>query len=115
MVKESDPTLSFGEIPLLKECPIHPVSNWVVVREMEKKTKEGLLLPNQVKEKSSYIGVVLARGPDSDFQQGDVVFFQEFGRISHSFQGESWTMVRDNDIQGILATFRQEKWESNND
>ena len=92
---------------------LKPLSNWVVVKpiEREEKTKSGIYLPDTAKEKPQE-GEVLAVGPgrlndegkrlEMDVSVGDIVIYTRYGgtEFKMEYQGEDQDIMilRDTDI-----------------
>ena len=92
---------------------LQPLSNWVVVKPIEKeeKTKSGIYLPDTVKEKPQE-GEVLAVGPgrvtdegkriEMDVQVGDIVVYTRYGgmefKMEYKDEEQEIMILRDTDI-----------------
>ena len=92
---------------------LKPLSDRVILKmtEAEKKTESGIYLPENAKEKPS-IAEVIAVGPgkkDEDgkliampVKKGDKVVINKYAGTEIKLDGEEYTIVRQNDILGIV-------------
>lgn len=87
---------------------IDALTDKVVVKELNKKeetTKGGIILPEIAANSSkTRIGVVDTVGPDvkSKLEKGDVVLFSHIGGQQFLISGESWRVLIEGEIFGII-------------
>lgn len=89
------------------------IGNRVVIKQLdaEEKTASGIVLPDSAKEKP-FEGEVVAVGPgrvlengdreDLQVKAGDKVIFSKFGGIEVKVDGETYLVLRQDDILIIL-------------
>ena len=89
------------------------IENRVVIKQLdaEEKTASGIVLPDSAKEKP-FEGEVVAVGPgrvlengdreDLQVEAGDRVIFSKFGGIEVKVDGETYLVLRQDDILIIL-------------
>lgn len=85
-----------------------PINDRVVVKPApaEEKTKGGLILPDNAKEKPQR-GEVVAVGPGKDgkaltVQVGDIVLYGKYAGQEISHEGQDYLIMREDDILIIL-------------
>lgn len=96
-----------------KTAPIQPLADYVVLQQStaENKTKSGFYVPESAQEKPK-IATVLAVGPGKigddneripvSVTVGDKVVFGGYSNTEVKVDGESYLLVREEDIYGIL-------------
>lgn len=92
---------------------IRPLGDRVVVKslEVEEKTKGGIILPDSAQEKQQR-GKILAVGNGRildngtrvplDVREGDTVIYSKYGGTEVKIDGESYLIVNERDILGII-------------
>lgn len=92
---------------------IQPLGDRVLVQPLEEKEvkKGGIIIPDSAKEKPQE-GKVIALGTgkiDDDgkkipftVKKGDIVLISKYGGTEVKLDGESYTLLREDDILGIL-------------
>ena len=87
---------------------IKPLGTKVVIREMvaEEKTASGIVLPGTAQEKPQMAEVV-AVGPGTkdvsmEVKPGDKVVFSKYGGTEIKYQGEEYTIMRQDDILAVV-------------
>lgn len=89
-----------------------PLGDKVVIKQMEaeEKTKSGIVLPTQSKEKPVQATVV-AVGPggmvdgkevNMVLKEGDKVIYSKYAGTEIKFDGETYIVIRQNDILAIV-------------
>ena len=93
---------------------IQPLGDRVLVQPLEEKEvkKGGIIIPDSAKEKPQE-GKVIALGTgkiDDDgkkipftVKKGDVVLISKYGGTEIKLDGETYTLLREDDILGILS------------
>jgi chaperonin GroES len=94
---------------------IKPLADRVVIRRLdaEEKTKSGIIIPDNAKEKPQQ-GEVLAVGPgkwDEDGEKrlklevkvGDIVMFKKWGADEVKIDGEEFLVLKEEDIIAVLS------------
>ncbi len=94
---------------------IRPLGDRVIVKrlEAEEKTKSGIIIPDNAKEKPQQ-GLVLAVGPGKwdedgekrlgvDVNVGDTVLFGKWGATEVKVEGEDVLVHKEDDIIAVLA------------
>ena len=91
-----------------------PLHDRVVVRRIdaEEKTKGGIIIPDNAKEKPSE-GVVVAIGPGArddsgkiiapDVKAGDRILFGKWSGTEVKLDGEDLLIMKESDIMGVIA------------
>jgi chaperonin GroES len=91
-----------------------PLHDRVVVRRLdsEEKTKGGIIIPDNAKEKPSE-GVVVAVGPGArddsgkiiapDVKSGDRILFGKWSGTEVKLDGEELLIMKESDIMGVIA------------
>ena len=91
---------------------IKPLGDRVVIKklEAEEKTKGGIVLPSQAKEQPQ-IAEVVAVGPGGvvdgkeikmEVKVGDKVIFSEYAGTEIKYDGQEYTILRQNDILAVV-------------
>jgi chaperonin GroES len=92
----------------------HPLHDRVVVRRLEgeEKTKGGIIIPDNAKEKPQE-GEIVAVGPGGrdeagkltpmDVKQGDKVLFGKWSGTEVKIDGQDLLIMKETDIMGVLA------------
>jgi chaperonin GroES len=87
---------------------IKPINDWVVIKrvEAEEKTKGGIILAGDAKEKPQ-IAEVIAVGPGTDevkmvVKAGEKVIFSQYGGMDVKYAGEEFKIVRQSDIYATV-------------
>jgi chaperonin GroES len=92
---------------------LKPLGDRVIVKivEAEEKTAGGIVLPDTAQEKPTK-GVVVAVGPGRvldngqlspvEVKEGDKVLFSKYGGTEVKVDGEEFTILRQDDVLGIL-------------
>lgn len=89
-----------------------PLGDKVVIKQMEaeEKTKSGIVLPTQSKEKPQEAEVV-AVGPggmvndvkvEMVLKEGDKVIYSKYAGTEIKFEGETYIIIKQNDILAIV-------------
>jgi chaperonin GroES len=85
-----------------------PINDRVVIKPSpaEEKTKGGIIIPDTAKEKPQK-GEVIAVGPGKDgnlmtVQVGDTVLYGKYAGQELEYEGESYLIMREDDILVIL-------------
>lgn len=89
-----------------------PLGDKVVIKQMEaeEKTKSGIVLPTQSKEKPQE-AVVVAVGPggmvgDKEvkmvLKEGDKVIYSKYAGTEIKFDGETYIVIKQNDILAVV-------------
>lgn len=98
----------------MSKLKIKPLGDRVVVKRLdaEEKTKSGIIIPDNAKEKPQQ-GEVLAVGPGKttddgkvikmDVSVGDKVLFAKWGATDVKIDGEEYLILKQDDIIGVLA------------
>jgi chaperonin GroES len=93
----------------------HPLHDRVVVRRLEgeEKTKGGIIIPDNAKEKPQE-GEVIAVGPGGrdeagkltpmDVREGDKVLFGKWSGTEVKIEGQELLIMKETDIMGVMAT-----------
>lgn len=94
---------------------IRPLGDRVIVKrlEAEEKTKSGIIIPDNAKEKPQQ-GLVLAVGPGKwdedgekrlgvDVKVGDTVLFGKWGATEVKLEGEEVLVLKEDDIIAVLT------------
>jgi chaperonin GroES len=91
-----------------------PLHDRVVVRRLEgeEKTKGGIIIPDNAKEKPSE-GVVVSVGPGArddsgkiiapDVKEGDRILFGKWSGTEVKLDGEELLIMKESDIMGVIA------------
>jgi chaperonin GroES len=92
----------------------HPLHDRVVVRRLEgeEKTKGGIIIPDNAKEKPQE-GEIIAVGPGGrdesgkltpmDVKKGDKVLFGKWSGTEVKVDGQDLLIMKESDIMGVLA------------
>ncbi|SHK16264.1 co-chaperone GroES [Paramaledivibacter caminithermalis] len=91
---------------------IKPLGDRVVIKklEAEEKTKSGIVLPSQAKEQPQ-IAEVVAVGPGGmvdgkevkmEVKIGDKVIFSKYAGTEIKYEGEEYTILRQNDLLAVV-------------
>ena len=87
---------------------IKPLADRVVIKklEAEEKTQGGLILTSTAKEKPQ-VAEVVAVGPGTkdvkmELKVGDKVVFAKYGGTEIKYEGEEYTIMRQDDILAIV-------------
>lgn len=87
---------------------IKPLADRVVIKklEAEERTQGGLILTSTAKEKPQ-VAEVVAVGPGSkdvtmELKVGDKVVFSKYGGTEIKYQGEEYTIMRQDDILAVV-------------
>jgi chaperonin GroES len=92
----------------------HPLHDRVVVRRLEgeEKTKGGIIIPDNAKEKPQE-GEIVAVGPGGrdeagkltpmDVKKGDKVLFGKWSGTEVKIDGQELLIMKESDIMGVLA------------
>jgi len=98
----------------MAKTTFRPLHDRVVVKRIdaEEKTKGGIIIPDNAKEKPSQ-GKVVAVGPGGrdeagklipiDLKAGDVVLFGKWSGTEVKLDGEDLLIMKESDIMGVLA------------
>lgn len=89
-----------------------PLADKVVIKQLEaeEKTKSGIVLPTQSKEKPQE-AIVVAVGPGGlvgekevkmILKEGDRVIYSKYAGTEIKFDGESYIVIKQNDILAIV-------------
>lgn len=93
---------------------LRPLSDRVLVKRIdsEEKTKGGIIIPDSAKEKPLE-GEVVAVGPGRTFDNGQVkpmsvkvsdrVLFAKYAETEVKLEGQSFLLLREDDILGIIG------------
>ncbi len=93
---------------------LRPLSDRILVKRIdsEEKTKGGIIIPDSAKEKPLE-GEVVAVGPGRTFDNGqlkpmtvkvsDRVLFAKYAETEVKLEGQSFLLLREDDILGILG------------
>lgn len=93
---------------------LKPLGDRVLVKRIdsEEKTKGGIIIPDSAKEKPLE-GEVMAVGPGRTFDNGQIkpmslkvsdrVLFAKYAETEVKLEGNSFLLLREDDILGILA------------
>ena len=93
----------------------HPLHDRVVVRRLEgeEKTKGGIIIPDNAKEKPQE-GEVIAVGPGGrdeagkltpmDVREGDKVLFGKWSGTEVKIDGQELLIMKETDIMGVMAS-----------
>ena len=92
----------------MAELNIKPLADRVVIKaaEAEEKTKSGLYIPDNAKEKPQR-GVVMAAGPGKKDEPtvvkvGDTVLYGKYAGTEISVEGKDYLIMREADIFAII-------------
>ena len=87
---------------------IKPLADRVVIKklEAEERTQGGLILTSTAKEKPQ-VAEVVAVGPGTkdvtmELKVGDKVVFSKYGGAEIKYQGEEYTIMRQDDILAVV-------------
>ena len=92
---------------------IRPLNDRILVQrlEEEEKTAGGIIIPDSAKEKPAE-GKIIAVGPgklnDSgervalQVKAGDIVLFSKYGGTDVKIDGESYLIMREDDVLGVI-------------
>ena len=87
---------------------IKPLADRVVIKklEAEERTQGGLILTSSAKEKPQ-VAEVVAVGPGTkdvtmELKVGDKVVFSKYGGAEIKYQGEEYTIMRQDDILAVV-------------
>ncbi|MCT4566376.1 MAG: co-chaperone GroES [Maledivibacter sp.] len=91
---------------------IKPLGDRVVIKklEAEEKTKSGIVLPSQAKEQPQ-IAEIVAVGPGGmvdgkevkmEVKVGDKVIFSKYAGTEIKYDGEEYTVVKQNDLLAVV-------------
>lgn len=87
---------------------IKPLADRVVIKklEAEERTQGGLILTSSAKEKPQ-VAEVVAVGPGTkdvtmELKVGDKVVFSKYGGTEIKYQGEEYTIMRQDDILAVV-------------
>ena len=87
---------------------IKPLADRVVIKmvETEETTKSGIILAGSAKEKPQ-VAEVVAVGPGTkdvtmELKVGDKVVFSKYGGTEIKYQGEEYTIMRQDDILAVV-------------
>ena len=87
---------------------IKPLADRVVIKmvETEETTKSGIILAGSAKEKPQ-VAEVVAVGPGTkdvtmELKVGDKVVFSKYGGTEIKYQGEEYTIMRQEDILAVI-------------
>ena len=92
----------------------HPLHDRVVVRRLEgeEKTKGGIIIPDNAKEKPQE-GEIIAVGPGGrdetgkltpmDVKRGDKVLFGKWSGTEVKIDGKELLIMKESDIMGVIA------------
>ncbi len=87
---------------------IKPLADRVVIKklEAEERTQGGLILTSTAKEKPQ-VAEVVAVGPGTkdvtmELKVGDKVVFSKYGGTEIKYQGEEYTIMRQDDILAVV-------------
>lgn len=93
---------------------LRPLGDRVLVKRIdsEEKTKGGIIIPDSAKEKPLE-GEVVAVGPGKCYENGQIkamslkvsdrVLFAKYAETEVKLEGQSFLLLREDDILGILA------------
>jgi len=93
---------------------VRPLHDRVIVRRLdeEEKSTGGIIIPDSAKEKPVQ-GVVIATGKGKmlengeirplDVQEGDIVIFSTYAGTEIKLDGETFLMMREDDILGVIT------------
>ncbi|MCD6435168.1 MAG: co-chaperone GroES [Clostridiales bacterium] len=84
---------------------IKPIGKRVVIKkaEVEEKTKSGILLSGQAKEKPQVATVLAVANDDMEVKVGDKVVFSKFSGTEIKIDGEEYTII---DEESLLAVIK---------
>jgi chaperonin GroES len=97
----------------MAKSKIRPLQDRILVKRLsgEEKTKGGIIIPDTAKEKP-FEGEVIAVGNGKvlengtkhplDVKEGDRVLFSKYSGIEVKIDGEEYTIMREDDILGII-------------
>jgi chaperonin GroES len=100
--------------PETSPMKFHPLHDRVVVRRLEgeEKTKGGIIIPDNAKEKPQE-GEIIAVGPGGrdeagkltpmDVKKGDKVLFGKWSGTEIKIDGQELLIMKESDIMGVLA------------
>lgn len=93
----------------IKAENIQPLKNFVLIKAIEKpaETAAGFVMPEETYSPTPVIGTIFAKGPDSKFNIGEVVFFRRFSVDELKFNSndgkpEMVSLISDDEIVGTL-------------
>ena len=93
---------------------IRPLNDRILVKRLEEETQTagGIIIPDSAQEKPAE-GEVVAVGPGKmndagqraamDVKEGDRVLFSKYGGTDVKFDGQSYLIMREDDILGVIA------------
>ena len=93
---------------------IRPLNDRILVKRLEEETQTagGIIIPDSAKEKPAE-GEIIAVGPGKmndagqraamDVKAGDRVLFSKYGGTDVKFDGQSYLIMREDDILGVIA------------
>lgn len=89
---------------------IKPLGDRVLVKAIEEKeqTRGGIIIPDSAKEKPTEAKVVaLGTGKEDDkpffVKVGDTVIISKYGGTEVKIDGDSYTLLREDDILGVIT------------
>ncbi len=93
---------------------IRPLNDRILVKRLEEETQTagGIIIPDSAQEKPAE-GEIVAVGPGKmtdggqrtamDVKEGDRVLFSKYGGTDVKFDGQSYLIMREDDILGVIA------------
>ncbi len=93
---------------------IRPLNDRILVKRLEEETQTagGIIIPDSAQEKPAE-GEIVAVGPGKmndagqraamDVKAGDRVLFSKYGGTDVKFDGQSYLIMREDDILGVIA------------
>jgi chaperonin GroES len=112
LLRSGDPLR--GELPERQAMKFRPLHDRVVIKRLEgeEKSKGGIIIPDNAKEKPQE-GTVVAVGPGGrdeagklipvDLKAGDKVLFGKWSGIEVKIDGEDLLIMKEADIMGVCA------------
>ena len=84
---------------------IKPLANMVLlkIKNEEEKTKSGIIITNNTKEKSQFAKIIEVGKLDNDMLKKDqIVIFNKFSGIEINYENEEYLIVKVEDILAII-------------
>lgn len=84
---------------------IKPLDNMVLlkIKNEEEKTKSGIIITNNTKEKSQFAKIIEVGKLDNDMLKKDqIVIFNKFSGIEINYENEEYLIVKVEDILAII-------------
>jgi chaperonin GroES len=97
----------------MAKVKIKPIHDWVLVKHLEEKeqVRGGIIIPDSAKEKPQEAEVIALgtgkKGEDGkvipfEVKVGDRVLITQYGGREVKVEGEKYTLVREDDILGVI-------------